>query len=64
MYVTHTHTRTHHTTIFINLLKIHLDMTEVTRIPQTDKPGWLHSIGSQRVGYDKSYLARLHEVTI
>ena len=30
------------------------------RIPWTEDPGGLHSIGSQRVGHDRSNLARRH----
>ena len=30
------------------------------RIPQTQKPGGLQSIGSQRVGHDRSHLAHTH----
>ena len=34
------------------------------RIPWTEGPGRLWSIGSQRVGYDRSYLARVHAVLV
>ena len=30
------------------------------RIPWTEKPGGLQSVGSQRVGNDRSNLARIH----
>ena len=32
------------------------------RIPWTEEPGGLQSMGSQRVRYDRSYLAHAHEV--
>ena len=42
---THTHTHTHHTTIFINLFKIHLDMTEVMQQQQQQQPSYIKNSG-------------------
>ena len=33
------------------------------RIPWTEKPGWLQSIGSHRVRHNSSYLASMHAMS-